>query len=95
MEVEWDPLKAASNRKKHGIAFADAATVLDDPFGLTIEDKRFGEQRFVTVGSDALGRILVVVYVYPPTANVVRLLSARRATASEKRQYHGESEADF
>jgi uncharacterized protein len=94
MEVEWDPLKAASNRKKHGIAFADGATVLDDPFGLTIEDKRFGEQRFVTVGSDALSRILVVVYVYLRTQTRFGYYR-RRATASEKRQYHGENEAAF
>lgn len=56
MEVEWDPEKASINLEKHAVSFADAATVLDDPFGVTIEDKRFTEQRFVTVGSDAFGR---------------------------------------
>lgn len=91
MDVEWDPLKAASNITKHGVAFADAATVLDDSLALTIEDKRFGEQRFVTIGKDARGRILVAVYVYPATTDTVRLLSARRATTSEKKQYHDES----
>jgi uncharacterized protein len=65
VEVEWDPRKAAANYRKHRVLFADAATVLDDPHGLTVEDRRFGEQRFVTVGSDALGRVLVVVYAYP------------------------------
>ena len=64
MEVEWEAHKAAINAVKHGINFADAATVLDDPFALTIEDERFAEQRFVTVGSDEFGRVLVVVYVY-------------------------------
>jgi uncharacterized DUF497 family protein len=91
VDVEWDPRKSAANLRKHGIAFADAATVLDDVLGLTIEDKRFAEQRFVTVGTDAFGRILVVVYVYPENANAVRLLSARRATASERHQYHGKT----
>ena len=57
MEVVWDPRKVAGNVQKHGVAFADAATVLDDPHGLTIEDRRFGEQRFVTLGNDALGRL--------------------------------------
>lgn len=69
--------------------FADAATALNDPQALTIEDRRFAEQRFVTVGLDAFGRLLVVVYTYPASANIVRLISARRATASEKRQYYG------
>lgn len=69
--------------------FADAATALNDPQALTIEDRRFAEQRFVTVGLDAFGRFLVVVYTYPASANIVRLISARRATASEKRQYYG------
>ena len=54
--------KAAANYRKHGISFADAATALDDPQALTIEDQRFVEQRFVTVGLDASGRLLVVVY---------------------------------
>lgn len=60
MEVEWDPKKGASNLAKHGVAFGDAATALDDPFALTIEDNRFDEQRFITVASVALGHILVV-----------------------------------
>jgi uncharacterized protein len=89
VEVRWDARKAAANYRKHGVWFADAATALDDPQALTIEDRRFAEQRFVTVGLDGLGRILVVAYTYPPSADV-RLISARRATASEKRQYYGE-----
>lgn len=88
MEVRWDARKAAANYRKHGIWFADAATALDDPRALTIEDRRFAEQRFVTIGLDAFGRLLVVVYAYPASADIVRLISARRATASEKRQYY-------
>jgi uncharacterized DUF497 family protein len=89
VEVQWDARKAAANYRKHGVWFADAATALDDPQALTIEDRRFAEQRFVTVGLDAFGRLLVVVYAYPPSADIVRLISARRATASEKKQYYG------
>jgi uncharacterized DUF497 family protein len=89
VEVRWDARKAATNYRKHGISFADAATSLDDPQALTVEDRRFEEQRFVTLGLDALGRLLVVVYVYPASADMIRLISARRATASEKRQYYG------
>jgi uncharacterized protein len=90
VEVQWHARKAAANYRKHGISFADAATAFDDPQALTIEDRRFAEQRFVTVGLDAFGRLLVVVYTYPASTDSVRLISARRATASEKRQYYGE-----
>jgi hypothetical protein len=59
VEVRWDARKAAANYRKHGISFADAATALDDAQALTIEDRRFAEQRFMTVGIDALGQLLV------------------------------------
>jgi uncharacterized DUF497 family protein len=90
VEVRWDARKAGANYRKHGISFADAATGLDDPQALTIEDRRFAEQRFVTVGLDAFGRLLIVVYTYPASSDIVRLISARRATASEKKQYYRE-----
>jgi uncharacterized DUF497 family protein len=89
VEVRWDARKAAANYRKHGISFADAAAALDDPKALTIEDRRFAEQRFVTMGIDALGQLLVVVYTYPTSTDVVRMISARRATTSERRQYYG------
>lgn len=62
--VEWGPNKAASNLRKHGIDFADAATVLQDELAITIEDDDPDEDRFVTIGADALGRVLVVVYTW-------------------------------
>ena len=62
MEVEWDSRKAAANLSKHGVDFADAATVVYDDQAITIPEERSGEERFVTIGMDALGRILVVVY---------------------------------
>ena len=64
MKVVWDARKAARNIRHHGIEFSDAATVLDDPMAVTIEDTRHGEQRFITVGVDIIGRILVVVYAF-------------------------------
>lgn len=65
MKIVWDTKKAAANIRKHGgIEFSHAATVLDDPMAVTIEDKRYEEQRFVIVGTDLLGRVLVVVYAY-------------------------------
>ncbi len=85
MELEWDRRKAASNLHKHGIDFADAATVLDDPMALTLSEHREGEERFVSMGVDALGRTLVVIYTW--RGNSVRLISARRAAPNERRRY--------
>ena len=82
----WDPDKARENLKKHGVRFSDAEMVLFDPSALTREDiASEGEQRFVTVGMDALGRILIVVYTYRDED--IRLISARSATKRERMQY--------
>jgi uncharacterized DUF497 family protein len=65
MKVTWDPMKARASLAKHGVRFSDAESVLFDPGALTREDKDAeGEQRFVSVGSDAMGRVLTVVYSY-------------------------------
>ena len=85
-ELEWDQNKASSNLKKHGVDFADAASVLLDDMALTIVDDSVDEEdRFVTLGKDALGRILVVVYTW--RGDVLRLISARPATIGERRRY--------
>lgn len=60
--VQWDDDKAAENLRKHGVDFADAATVLEDEMGLTRADDHANEERWVTLGMDALGRTLVVAY---------------------------------
>jgi uncharacterized protein len=86
MKVVWDPVKAATNWTGHGIRFSDAELVLFDPLAVTLEDATaVGEQRHISLGSDALGRILVVVYTY--RGEDVRLISARRASRREQRQY--------
>ena len=85
MECEWDPAKARANLTKHGIRFADAAAALEDDSALTIEEVDLGERRWVTLGADARARVLVVVYTWRNER--VRLISARRATRSERRQY--------
>ena len=86
MRVVWDIKKAAANIRNHGIEFSHASTVLDDPMAVTIEDKRHGEQRFVTIGADILGRVLVVVYAYSGEEDI-RLISPRKATPKERRVY--------
>jgi hypothetical protein len=83
--VEWDPEKATQNLKKHGVDFADAATVLNDELAVTIQDESEDEERWVTMGMDALGRVLVVTYAW--RAEQPRIISARKATRSERRQY--------
>jgi hypothetical protein len=89
MDYEWDPNKARSNLEKHDVDFADAITALEDDAALTIQDEDPDEERWLTVGMDALGRILVVVYTL--RAERIRLISARKATPSERKQYEGEA----
>ncbi|MBF0427012.1 MAG: BrnT family toxin [Magnetococcales bacterium] len=86
MDIEWDKTKAMTNVEKHGVSFADAATALNDPLSVTIaEDTSTDEERFVNIGIDLLGHILVVVYTY--RGKNIRIISARRATNNERRQY--------
>ena len=86
MHITWDPNKAEINFKKHRIRFSDAEVVLFDPFALTLEEQVVAtEQRYVTVGSDAVGRIIAIVYSY--RADTIRLISARKATPTERKQY--------
>jgi uncharacterized DUF497 family protein len=86
MRVTWDPRKAKANAVKHGIRFSDAELVLFDPQAVTLEDlTAAGEQRYVSLGRDALDRVLVVVYT--DRREDIRLISARRPTRRERRQY--------
>lgn len=86
MLVRWDPIKAKSNRSKHGVRFSDAESVLFDPAAVTIEDEDAQrEQRYISIGIDVVGRILVVVYAYQD--DHIRLISARRATRKERASY--------
>jgi hypothetical protein len=86
MEIRWDPKKAEANFRKHKIRFSDAESVLFDPMTLTIEDQNIDqEQRFLSVGSDAEGRIIVIVYTYQ--GDTIRLISARKATPKERKYY--------
>jgi uncharacterized DUF497 family protein len=87
MEFEWDPHKAVANTKKHGVDLADAVSVLYDRLAITLPDDHADEERFITVGSDALGRILVVAYTW--RGERIRLISARKATRTERGVYEG------
>ncbi len=86
MNIIWDPNKAETNFKKHGIRFSDAELVLYDSFAMTVEEQIVAnELRYVTVGTDAVGRILAVIYSY--RSDTIRLISARKATRKERTQY--------
>ena len=89
--TEWDQGKARLNVRKHGISFADAVASLEDEGALTMRDPfSDDEQRWVTMGRDVLGRVLVVVYTW--RGEIVRLISARKATARERRRYEDVNE---
>jgi uncharacterized DUF497 family protein len=86
MGFEWDAVKATENLRKHNIDFSDAAVAVEDPFALTMRDELAEEEdRWIALGVDALGRLLVVVYTW--RGDTLRLISARLATPSERRQY--------
>jgi hypothetical protein len=86
---EWADAKNRSNIRKHDVDFADAVLALEDDDALTIRDEDSEEEeRFITTGMDALGRLLVVVYTWREES--VRLISARKATRRERKAYEGE-----
>jgi hypothetical protein len=80
---------AAANFRKHGVEFVDTVGVFEDSYALTREDPDAqGEQWFVSVGMDFLGRVLTVVYTHRGVS--IRLISARRATRREREHYERE-----
>jgi uncharacterized DUF497 family protein len=86
LSYEWDPAKARANFVKHGVRFADPVTVLEDDLALTMRDPSSDEEeRWITLGRNSLGRLIVVIYTW--RRDNVRLISARPATAREKSQY--------
>jgi len=88
VDFEWDPVKATANFRKHGVLFSDALSVLEDELALTIRDPYFEEEeRWITVGMDILGRLLVVIYMW--RGETIRFISARLATPRERLEYQG------
>ena len=88
---EWDEAsKAGTNYRKHDVRMPEAIPVFDDPSAITITDDESDphEQRFVTLGMGAMGRLLVVVYTW--RGDNVRIISARPAEAHEREQYEAE-----
>ncbi len=86
---EWDRAKSESNVKKHGVSFSEAATVFYDENALVIadDDHSDNEDRFVILGLSTKLRILVVVHCYKDSDKIIRIISARKATKKEQKQY--------
>jgi uncharacterized DUF497 family protein len=84
---EWDPRKAASNARKHGVTFDEATTAFVDPFGRIVEDPRhsMGEPRFALLGHSEHHRLLAVMFT--ERGDRIRLISARKATRRERHDY--------
>lgn len=86
MPFQFDPAKAASNLRKHGVSFADAEGVFFDPLAIhRLDPDSEGEERFVAVGEGSAGIVLVVIYTL--RGDEIRLISARRATRREVKDY--------
>jgi len=87
---EWDAEKAKENRRKHGVTFDEAITAFSDPLAMLLPDPdhSIGEKRYLVLGTSAQGRLLVVAIAERPPRT--RLISARRATRKERRQYEEE-----
>lgn len=85
----WDPKKAASNLRKHGISFEEAKTVFLDEDGLLQDDpdRSRGEERFVLLGRSSQSNVVVVCHCYRENEEVIRLISARKATKREEQMY--------
>ncbi len=87
MQFEWNPGKANSNLKKHGVSFNEASTVFNDPLSVTFPDPdhSFGEERYVIIGLSSANRMLIVPHT--DRADLVRIISGREATRNERRFY--------
>jgi uncharacterized DUF497 family protein len=84
--VQYDPVKNVANKKKHKVSLADAEAVFYDEVALELEDTDHDEKRWIIIGQDATGRVLVVAYTYREP-DFVRVISARVASKNELRQY--------
>jgi uncharacterized DUF497 family protein len=86
VEYRWDPAKAAANFRKHKVRFSAAALALEDPAAWTMADPdAVDEERFICLGVDPFGNVLVTVFA--PRGTVIRIISSRKASRAERRLY--------
>ena len=91
IKFEWDPAKASSNKKKHGVSFDEAQTVFYDDFAVQFFDEEGSESedRFLMLGFSEEARLLIVCHCEREPGNVIRIISARKATKNESKYYQG------
>jgi hypothetical protein len=89
IRFDWHPAKAAANLRKHGVSFDEAETVFSDDHALLLDDPDHSdeEDRFLLLGLSAALRVLLVVHCYRAEGSVIRIVSARKATPTERAQY--------
>jgi hypothetical protein len=87
MKFQFDPAKAKSNYKKHKVSFADAEGVFYDPLAIHMEDPFSEEERWIAIGMSNVNQIFVVVYTF--RGKEIRLISVRKATQREVKDYEG------
>lgn len=89
MQFEWDKEKASKNLKRHKVSFDEAATVFYDPLSATFDDPDHSddEQRLITIGYSSRSRLLVVAYT--ERGKTIRIITARAATANERKRHEG------
>ena len=96
-ELDWDPIKAASNLAKHRVSFDEAMTLFADPLAISELDdgSRALEERWITVGASRVGRLLLIVHTAVNVSTevlAIRIISAREPTRSEMRRYQEDSD---
>ncbi len=87
LRFEWDSNKAQSNRRKHGVTFEEASTIFGDPLSITVHDPAhsISEDRLITIGTSVNDKLIVVVHT--DRNDIIRIISARKATKNERAQY--------
>ena len=91
IEFDWDPAKAKRNLRNHGVSFEEAKSVFYDDFARQFYDEAHsdGEERFLLLGVSNKSRILLICHCEMESKNVIRLISARKATSKERKLYEG------
>ncbi|GAA6136164.1 BrnT family toxin [Oceaniserpentilla sp. 4NH20-0058] len=92
IKIEWDSAKAKSNIKKHGISFEEAQTVFFDEYAIQFYDddsSQLGEDRFLMLGNSSEANLLLVCHCERQNGDIIRIISARKATKSERKFYEG------
>lgn len=91
IKFEWDTIKAISNKKKHGVSFEEAQSVFYDEFAVQFfdEDNFESEDRFLMLGFSNEARLLIVCHCERGQGNIIRIISARKATKKESNYYRG------